>query len=700
MKSLKQYKTGLLTTSLLMIAAPALAADPGGWNCQYCPFEDGYRAEYSAGVSNVSDDAAHFGDATGYDEKGTYLNLGGSGSFAEKGYQLKWQAEDLALDSRFIEVEGGKQGNYGYRVAYREIPHHVFDTTSTVFLQDGSNSLVLPSDWVVAGQTNGFTALDASLVKQNIESERKIIEVDGHYLPSTKLKFFVDYRQQKRDGVDVTAGSFYAQSSLLPRPFDYSTDEVDLGLRYRGDDGYVQLAYYGSFFSDTSVDFLWNTPFTSALGSTQAALAQPPDNSFQQVALSGSWRAPIYQTVASFSAARGTMKQDDALLPYTTNPNLVTGALPAQSLNGEVVTSNIALTLTSRPISKGRVTFAYRLDDRDNQTAQREWSRVIADTFNSGELTTNLPYSFKRMRFNARADYDLFNSVKVSAGYDRTDFDRDFQEVASQTEDSGWGQVRWRPSGLVEVKVRGGSAERTINSYDEAYASGLGQNPLMRKFNLAYRYREFGDLTATASLPNTPASITVSALYADDSYSHALLGINDSQKLEVSADLSWAVSEKASLYLMSGYETVDSTQSGSEQFSFVDWQADNADTFNTVGGGFRVKNIAEKVDLQLDYSKSDGTTEIALSSVNRNLSQLPDLSSTLDSLRFKVLYQQSERLQLNLQLRYQSFTTEDWSLNGVEPATIPTVLTLGANPYDYDVYVISLGFRYWIGTDK
>jgi MtrB/PioB family decaheme-associated outer membrane protein len=700
MKSLKQYKAGLLTTSLVLIAAPALAAGPADWKCQYCPFEEGYHADYTAGVSNVSDDAAHFGDATGYDEEGTYLNLDGSGSFASNGYQMKWLVEDLGLDSRFLELEGGKQGNYGYRVSYREIPHHVFDTTSTVFIQNGDNSLGLPSDWVFAGTTSGFTALDANLVQQNIESSRQIVEVGGHYLPSTKLKFFANYRQQTNDGVDVTAGSFYAQSSLMPRPFDYSTDELDIGLRYRGSNGYLQLAYYGSFFSNSSPDFLWNSPFTSALGSTQAALAQPPENTFQQVGLSGSWSTPVYRTVATFSATRGLMEQDEALLPYTTNPNLLTAALPTQSLNGEVVTSNVALTVTSRPLPKARVKLAYRLDDRDNQTAQREWSRVIADTFNSGSLTTNLPYSFKRMRLNASADYDLLKSVKVSAGYDRTDFDRDFQEVASQTEDTGWGQLRWRPSGLIDFKIRGGSSERTINSYDEAYASSLDQNPLMRKYNLAYRYRRFGDMTATASLPHTPASLTVSALYADDSYSYALLGINEAEKREVTADLSWAISDKASLYVMGGYENIDSTQSGSEQFSFVDWQAKNTDTFNTTGAGFRIKNIAEKVDLQLDYSKSDGSTEIELTSINRALSQLPDLESTLDTLRFRLLYKYSERMQMNLQLRYQSLTAEDWALDGVEPSTIPNVLTLGADPYDYDVYVISLGFRYWIGVDR
>ncbi len=55
-------------------------------------------------------------------------------------------------------------------------------------------------------------------------------------------------------------------------------------------------------------------------------------------------------------------------------------------------------------------------------------------------------------------------------------------------------------------------------------------------------------------------------------------------------------------------------------------------------------------------------------------------------------------LHLALMLRYESFDSEDWSLEGVQPDTIPNVLSLSADPYDYDVFVISLGFSYALGA--
>jgi len=56
-------------------------------------------------------------------------------------------------------------------------------------------------------------------------------------------------------------------------------------------------------------------------------------------------------------------------------------------------------------------------------------------------------------------------------------------------------------------------------------------------------------------------------------------------------------------------------------------------------------------------------------------------------------------MSMDLALRYESFESDDWALAGVEPDTIATVLTLGAKPYDYDVWVVGLGIRYLVGSE-
>ena len=686
----------ILASALVAPVSESASPDTSEWKCERCPFANGYQADLTAGASYVSEDAATFGDATGYDEKGGYLNVDGSGRYAADAYRLSWLVEDLGLDSRVVEIEGARPGTFDYRLAYSQIPRHKFDSTSTIFTHASDNLLALPSAWTFANTTSGFTDLAQSLVSQDIESERKTLEIGGRYLPTTPFRLFADYERQEHDGTNILGGSYFTNSSLLPHRFDYQTDQVDAGIRYDADNGYLKLAYYGSFFQDQFLAASWENPFVSAPGAESSALAEAPDSNFQQLMLTGSYRTTALDTSITFSAAMGRGKQDDALLPYTTNPNVITTPLPQSSLDAEIDTTNLALTVVSRPFPKARVKLAIRYDERDNKTSQLPWTRVIADSFLSGETELNVPYGYDRLRLNASADYRLFDTVRASAGYDYTALDRNLQEVAEQTEDTGWGRLDWRPNSYLELTARGGVSRRDNNGYDESLAAGLDQNPLMRKYNLAYRYQQFGELSASASLPKWPIAVNASVFYADDSYSSSQLGLTDSNELRVAADLSWSVSEKASIYLTGGFEDIDTQQAGSAGFSTPDWYGDYSDKFDNFGGGFRVAGMGGKVDLQLDYTHAIGTTEIDVTG-GGGPSQFPDLETTLDSLQARIFYRWSEKLEVGLQLRYENFSTDDWALQGVAPDTLPTILTLGAQPYDDDVWLAGISFRYLIG---
>lgn len=677
-------------------SAQAQSVDTSEWVCEFCPFENGHRASYTVGASSVSDDSAYFGDAAGYGDDGAVMNLDGQGSYASDGHRLLWTAEDLGLESRFAELEGGRPGTFGYRVGYRETPRRQFITSDSVFAASAGNRLNLPSGWVNAGSTAGFTELAASLAGRDIESDRNIFDLGGHYRWSNGLSFSVDFLRQEQDGVDILGGSHFSTASLLPMPFDYSTDQVDVGLRYAAGQGFVALDWHLSDFDSDGEAFTWQSPFTTAPGAETSSLAQPPDNRFQQLTLSGGYR--FARTSVSFSASSGQIEQDDTLLAYTTNPGLTAAALPVSGLNGEVDTRNVALSLSSRPFDKARFRLSYRYDERDNNTPRELWSRVITDTFVSNDVEANIPYSYERSALRARADYDLLDSVRVSAGYDRKDIDRDFQEVAEQTEDTGWGRLRWRPASLIDLSIKGGVAKRDIDRYNEALAVSFGQNPLLRKYNLAYRYREFAELQVTGSLPETPLSVTLSGRVSDDSYTESLLGLLSADETRFAVDLNWAFSDSASLYVNGGVEDIEAVQAGSESFAAADWQAVSEDSFVNYGFGLRLRRVTDRIGLQLDYNRSDGSSEIDVASAPGGQGRFPDIESTLDYLRVQLAYQRSERLQISASVRYQRIDSDDWALAGVGPATIPSVLTLGAEPYDEDVLIVGLSFRFAAGN--
>ena len=688
----------ILTTVGAIALAPAVNAqtvDTSDWACEYCPFQEGHRGDYEVGATSVSDDSAYFGNGSGYDEEGVYGNLDGQGSYASDKHRMRWTLEDLgSLDSSAAKLEGSRPGKFDYNLGWQQIPRRQFFTTSTIFEQSGSDTLLLPAGWVNAALTPGMTELDSSLVSRHIKSDRTVFEIGGRYMPTNRFSFSADYRRQERDGLKMYGGSTFTNASILPMPFDYTTDEVDLGVRYNGDNSFVSLSWYLSDFQNENLSLQWENPFTPTPGAETLAIAQAPDSEFTQITLAAGFSYPDLRTVMSLSASVGEITQTSALLPYTTNALITADPLPRSALDGSIDTTNFAFSVTSRIIDKARIRLSYRYDERDNSTPQDTWNRVITDFLVSGDQEQNIPYSFERSLFSVSGDYDLFDSLRLSAGYDYKETERDFQEVASQEEDTGWGRARWRPGQTVEIDLRGGASKRDVDLYDEAVAVSVGQNPLMRKYNLAYRYREFGELTFTWSPLQAPVSITVNGLFADDSYSRSELGLKSGDELSFTTDFSWSFSEHGSLYVNVGSESLESEQFGSELFGAADWRATNDDDFTTIGAGFRVQQISDKFDLQLDYSHSDGKSKINIDSAVGFPDQFPDLETNIDYLRLRLGYQRSERLGFDLNISYQQFEAEDWALQDVAPDAIPEVLSLGAMPYDEDSLWVGIGIRY------
>ncbi|MBT8079570.1 MAG: MtrB/PioB family decaheme-associated outer membrane protein [Gammaproteobacteria bacterium] len=690
----------VLVAALLACLPPGAVAqtvDTSDWVCEFCPFRTGHQADFEVGVGSVSDDSAYFDNASGLGEEGVIGIVDGSGGFSSDGQQVEWTLEDLGLDARFAELSGGRQGSYGYLLSYREIPQRKFITTDTIFERSGPGELSLPAGWVRAGSTGGFSALASSLRPRDIESDRSILGIGGRYSARSPFSAFANYRRQQHEGTTILGGASFSTSSLLPVSFDYTTDEVDLGVRYAMQNGFLSLAYYLSDFGSAGNAFSWENPFASIAGAESGQLAQPPDNRFQQLRFAGGFGSRATGSHLSFTAAAGRIDQDALLLPYTTNGSLDT-ALPRSALNGEVDTTNFAATFTTRAIDNARVKVSYRFDERDNKTPREVWSRVITDSFVSGDSEQNTPYSFQRLTLSMSADYDLLDALRLSGGWGRRTVDREFQEVANQTEDTGWGRIRWRFRQVLDIEARGGIAKRDIDRYSERVAVQMQQNPLLRKYNLAYRYREFAEIDIHASVPNRPVSLTINGFYADDSYSESQLGMVSGDDLRFTADLNWAISDRTSVYLSTGIEEISSEQLGSESFSTADWRANNDDDFLTYGAGLRFLDIGDSIDLHLDYTRSEGTSRIDMVTASGGPSRFPDLETTLDYLYARLAYRRSERLELAATLRYQRFAMDDWSLDDVGPATVPQVLTPGAEAYDDKVLVFGLSFIYRVGN--
>jgi MtrB/PioB family decaheme-associated outer membrane protein len=690
-----------------MGAAPV---DTSQWRCEFCPFEDGeVIAEAEAGSIYVDDPAAKFGEYDGLSEEGSYLALGGSAR-QRRGDGLFWNAvaQDLGLDSRSIAVSGGREGKWQANLGYVASPHNVFDTTLTPFSVGAEQSLTLPPGWVRAGNTQNMTALDSSLRRYDLETSRERWSFGGQVDLGSHWATELNYTHETRDGQRLLGSNFITTASQLPAPVDFVTDQLDWTARYETDQGIIGVSYFGSFFSNRRWDFVWSNPFNAiAPGADVGRTALAPDNSFHQVALNFSRRlGEVWYLRLNGSLGRG--KQDDDFLPYTTNALILTTPLPRTSLDGEVDMNHFDVQLSGNlgkwvSLFDGlRAKLSYRYDERDNTTAQADYNFVDSDTFPAG-VATNVPYGYRRQDVSLFGEYDLARllplgpgqSLKLSGGWDREEWDRDFQETDNSTEDRAWVRLQVRPVAWMTFDARYGGANREADPYVATTTTAAPQNPLLRKFNLANRERDFWDFGADFSMPKN-ITLSLDAFHRNDDYVDSAIGLTSSRDAGGTADLSWSASEKFAAFAFYGYQEITSKQSGSQSFGAPDWRAESRDQIESASVGLRLSELAKRWNVQFDYFFMDSRGEIDMLT-GVSTAAFPPLNIRSHGPRLKVMYRASPALEIIGNLQYEHFDADDWALDGVEPDTLAAILSSGADAYDYDVNLVGLSFRYSFG---
>lgn len=651
--------------------------------------------EWEIGGLYVTDDSNRFGRYTGLNDDGFYWNSdvhlhstdGKAGYAAIKGL-------DLGLDSRSLGIDWGSQGSYEAFIKYDETPFNDF-TGKTVFLGEGGSNLTLPANWVYAPTTDGMSELANSLNEVDIGTKRKDLGVGTLlYSADKKWTLALGYDTETKEGTTQTAGVIgespgNSRSALLPTPIDYTTNSLNASLGYLTDKGQFELAYKGSFFSNNFEELSWESPFNATgsrgpVGST----AQPPENQFHQVTLSGAQVLSDTTRLSGFASV-GLMLQDESFLPDTVNPALTPNPQPEDSLDGEVYLYNALLSLTSRPMPGLNLKASYRMQRRDNETDKNEYTYYVNDTQRGGlpqPTDTNQPYSYDKRTLKLDAGYRINRTARLSGDLSRETFERSPSEVKETTEDKGQLKLRLTPLDNVQLSISGGASSRDGTSYH----TNPGENTLLRKYNIADRDRVTGGLDI-AYQPNDRLSLNANLQYSDDDYDDTEVGLTEAKLASIALDAAYQWSEELSGHAYVGWDRYESEQAGSQEPNSPDWFVDNEDTVDSVGLGLRWKQ-SERLEIGSEYtfSRSKGETDMKSYNPLPPVSPFPDLETKMHSLRLYADYKLEKNTTLKLSYRYEKYDEDDWSLDGVSPATIPEVLVLGEGDPSYDQHVIGV----------
>lgn len=684
----------LAALGVLSAASPASAqVDTSQWKCESCPYPKGTSGTVQGGAGYVSDDSPTFGNYTGLDRKGAYLDLGGTVTArGANGYYTDATASDLGLDIRSLSAQTGREGLYNLRLGYAEIPRYFAEGARTPFLGNGGSVLTLPAG--VGFPAGSTAAMPLATTLQPIELGYKAsrFELGGSWIGQENFSYRVSLRRDVRDGTKPTAGSFFSTTSQLAAPVDHTTDQLEVAASYVTPRLQATLAYQLSQFRNGNESLTWDNPFLPIQGGDiRGQLAQAPDNQFHQIV--GSVGYQIMPTVrASADIAIGRMTQDAGYLASTLNASLAPSvpALPSASLDGRTDTYNGNVKVTWAALDGLRVNAIYAWDVRDNKTAVQSYPMVATDIFVRPN-NDNTPFDLTQNRFKLNADYRGPGTWKLNGGIDWDQRERNYHEAVTTTETTLWGRASVQALENLGVSFNLARGDRNPSTYGIAYWFPP-QNPLMRKVNLADRIRDTLGARAEWAVSET-VSLGLGVEYTNDDYDKTVIGLNETETVNVAADISVALSEKTRLHAFAQTESMKSRQTGSQTFGAPDWTGKVDDTFDILGLGIKHAAIPDKLDIGADLwfsrARSDISTQTGVGEP-----PFPTAKTARDVLKLYANYKLNDKMSVYGSYWYESYDAQDWRLDGVQPNTLADLLAFGTQAPRYHVNVLRVALRY------
>ncbi len=699
-----------VTTSTL-VAVDALAdlnseEEEGPVSAEY--ISEPIKSNIDLGIGYVSDDAYRFGRYNGLQSNGAFL-VGDIDAkrFFDDGRFYKVRGTRLGLESRYLRLEGGKQGRYKVFLLWDELPNYIDNTVRTPYQGIGGTNLTLPSGFDIN------TNLDANLNLFELKTKRERIGAGASIIPKERWQFDVDASHETKKGVNST-GSVLGTGgtglignsaiSFLPQPVDYETDKVNAKLFYTANSGQLELAYHASLFNNANESLTWENPFAPTTSFGRMSLA--PDNEFHQVSLNAGYNMP-YKSRLTGVLSTGRMTQNQDFLPYSVNST--TADLPRSSLDGEAWLTTAQLKLSSVPLTRLRLNAELRYNERDNKTPVSTYNYVIID---SGQTATaeNAPYSYENSRFNLNANYRFNALTSLRGGYKYNQMKRENSHRAKTEENTLFAKWKVKPVSHVDVELYGEAGSRDGSDF----VIPTGTNPALRKYNLADRDRTMVgaavDYMATERL-----YLHARADYNKEDYKNTVVGLTEATRPVVTLDFSYQVRDNISTYGYYTYETIESSQNGATVTvaatpgpgvppsatatpTGVNWQADFEDVFDTVGIGAEWSGLGRwDIGADIVYSQSTGKINMRDLISPGTESQYPDNNTDLTSIKLWTDYNHSEKLVYKLSYWYEKYSEDNWAIDGwspYDPAAVQNTLLFGNQTLDYDVHVITASASY------
>ena len=559
-------------------------------------------------------------------------------------FVFKADGNNLGQDDVNVSFSGNWYGKIKGGITYDEIPHRFAFDARTLYFGVGSDDLVLDdglqSDLEAAGVGTVAAAdrlkteFGTASASGDPEIKRKKMSMDIEFVATDPFSLRAEFSGEEKDGTRPTFGAFgLDNTSELFENVDNETMTLKLIAEYARNQLLLNATYYYQNFDNNADSLTFDNPFSVSdnllSGPGRGRIDVAPDNHYQNVSLAGSYSDLPWSSRVSVNTAWGWMRQDDDLLPFTTNTALGfpidysnPANLPAGDADVQVDTTLVDATLATQPLDYMRFKGRLRYYDYDNKTDRIIFPDGYVNADSSpvtGALANpiaTLPSSYSNTKADFNLGFDVWTRTRLNLDYTYKRTKRDNREVERQTDNIYGASIDTDPIPWSDFRASYTRTETDIDDYnDNVYLQSgedLEQLPGLRKYTQADVSRDRVGLLANV-YPIDPLVLSASATYGKDDFKDSPYGLVEDKHYVISLDGDYTLTDRLNINAFYVYEHYKNRQVARGEFdedgdgitTVTDWQAEGKDEVNTVGGGITYGVIPDKLDFKITYSYSD-----------------------------------------------------------------------------------------------
>jgi len=647
-------------------------------------------------------------------------------------------ARNLGQADQQLSAGFGSYGKLRIDLGYNQIPHRFsfFGATPYVETTPGVFTLndVIRSAAEALVPTGTSTNIGAArtLVSSFLTSagpidlglRRKKGTVDLAFTPSVPLSFSVSASHEQRNGNRPYGASLgFSNAIEVPEPIHYRTTNLDTRLEYHKGWGTLRAGVAASFFDNDVQTLVWDNPYritdstygsayVAGNGTARGRMALAPSNDAVRFYVSGSFK-PLAGTRISANASYGAFNQNERLQPFTINtsipgsdPNAVNAlSPPRETAQAKAHIGSFDLTVNSRLAKSVSLTAGFRYYDFANKIAELD---IPTGYTRLDQVWENVPvaiepYSFSRSRLFGDLTFALLPTTSLKVGYSLYGVRRHDPALEGEKNKTDEGSfkisVDSRPKDWLALRVSYVNSKRDW-SLDDTYVAYIPG------FNFKRYYEAGRDRQALNALvglsPIDRLDIELTYAFGHDSYPQSSYGLTRDDFDMYGIDLSYALAKDHSLYVFYMHELYDTDQAARQSggtFSTNpadDWTANIKDKVRTIGAGYTVDILPDKLgfNVSASYSKAAGS-----SLLDSPAGGVPDAAVNYDrpldttdwrTLQYSLKWKVTKSLAAVFGYWYEAYTLDDIVRNdvAVDYAAVGAIF-LGA---------LEPGFRYHVGS--